>query len=219
MTLRNSIRSVAATTFLLSFSGCGERETSAGLIERQLSSSEREFKIAESSTERFRYQTRPAAGGDSSASGEEGGPRLIFATPEGWTDKGASMMRDINFSFGEKGEGECYVARLPGAGGGLLANVNRWRSQMGAEALTEEQVAALPVKPLFGQPARYVTVDGTYSPGMGTTDTFANYRLIGLILASDAGAVFVKMTGPKELVSKNEAAFDQFTQSIDVKTN
>ena len=221
MMLRHFIRCVAATTFFLSISGCGDRESTAGLVERELSSSEREFKLAESSTERFRYQTRPAAGGDSSApgSGGGGGPKLVFTTPEGWTDKGASMMRDINFSFGEKGEGECYVARLPGAGGGLLANVNRWRSQMGAEALTEEQVAALPVKPLFGQPARFVTVDGTYSPGMGTTDTFANYRLMGLILASDAGAVFVKMTGPKELVTKNEAAFDQFTQSIDVNTN
>lgn len=216
---RPLFRSVAATAVLLAFSGCGDREMSAGLVERELSSSEREFKLTESSTERFRYQTRTAAGADSSASGSQGGPKLVFTTPEGWTDKGASMMRDINFSFGEKGEGECYVARLPGAGGGLLANVNRWRSQMGAEALTEEQVAALPVKPLFGQAAKFVTVDGTYSPGMGTTDTFANYRLMGLILASDAGAVFVKMTGPKELVTKNEAAFDQFTQSIDVKTN
>lgn len=216
---RTLFRSVAATAVLLASSACGDREMSAGLVERELSSSEREFKLTESSTERFRYQTRPAGGADSSASGSDGGPKLVFATPEGWTDKGASMMRDINFSFGDKGEGECYVARLPGAGGGLLANVNRWRSQMGAEALTEEQVAALPVKPLFGQAAKFVIVDGTYSPGMGTTDTFANYRLMGLILASDAGAVFVKMTGPKELVTKNEAAFDQFTQSIDVKTN
>lgn len=128
-------------------------------------------------------------------------------------------MRVINFSLGENGEGECYVARLPGAGGGLLANVNRWRAQMGVEPLTEEQVDALPTKPLFGQPARYMTVDGSFTPGMGSTDTFPNYRLLGLILASDAGAVFVKMTGPKDLVIKNEAAFDQFTQSIDVKLN
>lgn len=219
MIFRTFLRCVIAPATLLALSGCGDRDISAGLIERELSSSEREFKLAESSTERFRYQTRPAAGGDSSAAGNEGGPKLVYDTPEGWSDKGASMMRDINFSFGESGEGECYVARLPGAGGGLLANVNRWRSQMGAEALTEEQVAALPVKPLFGQPARFVTVDGTYSPGMGSTETFADYRLIGLILASDAGAVFVKMTGPKDLVTKNEAAFDLFTQSIDVKTN
>src|SRR5690606_19513113 len=116
---------------------------------------------------RFRYQTRPAAASESPA------PRgLIYDTPEGWTEKPGSPMRDVNFTFGEKGEGECYVARLPGAGGGLAANVNRWRAQMGTEPLTDEQVAALPTRSLFGQPARFVAVDGAFSPGMGSNETF-----------------------------------------------
>lgn len=198
---------------LFLFSACGESGTTPGLVKRSLSDSEKNFNLAESSSERFRYQTTPAAGG----SGENtGSPTLIYETPAGWVEKPGSAMRDINFTIGENGEAECYVARLPGAGGGLLANVNRWRSQMGAPPLTEEQVAALPTKPLFGQQAHFVTVDGSYTPGMGTSDTFENYRLLGLILASDAGAVFVKMTGPKDLVMQHEAAFDQFTRSIDV---
>ncbi|NLT69213.1 MAG: hypothetical protein GXX91_00800 [Verrucomicrobiaceae bacterium] len=204
---------------LLLLAACGDSGTTPGLIQRTLSDSEKSFKLAESSTERFRYQTTPAAGGAASAEGNAGTPTLIYDTPDGWVEKPGSMMRDINFTIGEKGEAECYVARLPGAGGGLLANVNRWRAQMGAAPLTEEEVAALPTKPLFGQEARYVIVDGSYTPGMGSTDTFENYRLLGLILASDAGAVFVKMTGPKDLVVAHEAAFDQFTRSIDVKLN
>jgi len=204
---------------LLLLGSCGKSEVTPGLIERSLSDSEKSFKLVESSTERFRYQTTPAAGGAAAPGGNTGGPKLVYDTPAGWTEKAGSSMRDINFSIGDKGEAECYVARLPGAGGGLLANVNRWRSQMGAEPLTEEQVAALPTKPLFAQQASYVVVDGSYKPGMGTTDTFENYRLLGLILASDAGAVFVKMTGPKDLLIKNEAAFDQFTKSIDVNLN
>jgi hypothetical protein len=212
---------VSALPALLLLGSCGKPEVTPGLIERSLSDSEKNFKLVESSTERFRYQSSPAAGAPGSAGpvANSGGPKLIYDTPAGWTEKAGSSMRDINFSIGENGEAECYVARLPGAGGGLLANVNRWRSQMGAEPLTEEQVAALPKKPLFGQQASYVVVDGSYKPGMGTTDTFENYRLLGLILASDAGAVFVKMTGPKELLIKNEAAFDQFTNSIDVNLN
>lgn len=199
--------------FLLT--ACEKAETTPGLIERSLSDSEKNFKLTDSSTERFRYQSTPAAGGGASG-GQADGPKLIYDTPAGWVEKAGSAMRDINFTIGENGEAECYVARLPGAGGGLLANVNRWRSQMGASPLTEEEVAALPRKPLFGQQASFVTVDGSYTPGMGKTDVFENYRLLGLIIASDAGAVFVKMTGPKDLVVKNEAAFDQFTQSIDV---
>ena len=204
---------------LLLFTGCGESDATHGLVERELSSSEKNFNIVDSSRERFRYKSGPAAGGSAGNQANANDPQFLFDTPEGWVAKEGSAMRVINFSLGENGEGECYVARLPGAGGGLLPNVNRWRAQMGVDPLTEEQVAALPKKPLFGQPAHYVAVDGSFTPGMGTTDTFPNYRLLGLILASDAGAVFVKMTGPKDLVTKNEAAFDQFTRSIDVKLN
>ena len=110
------------------------------------------------------------------------------------------------------------MTRLPGAGGGLDANVNRWRNQMGAEPLSSEEIAALPKKPLFGQEATFIQVDGNFG-GMGGGAAKENYRLLGLILSSDVGAVFVKMTGPKELVEANTAGFDQFTSSLDVSTN
>ena len=99
------------------------------IVVREIADAHRDFKLVDTSRERFRYQTRPASSADA---GQRTGPRLVYATPKGWTDEGRSMMRDVNFSFGENGEGECYVARLPGAGGGLSANVNRWRKQMGA---------------------------------------------------------------------------------------
>lgn len=213
-----SLRSIAAFAALATgfLASCGDRDASA-LTERSLSPSEREFRLVETSRERFRYQSRPAA---DSHDGHDHGPSatgLVHDTPEGWTEKPGSAMRDLSFSFGENGEGECYVARLPGAGGGLAANVNRWRAQMGAAPLTDEQVAALPTRPLFGQPAHFVSVDGTFSPGMGSQATFSDYRLVGLILSAEAGAVFVKMTGPRELVETQLAAFDQFVSSLDVK--
>lgn len=200
-----------AFTFLVS---CSEKESSP-LVERPLSESEREFRLVESDAERFRYSSRPAQ-----ASSEERKPAgLVYETPQGWTEKPGVPMRDLNFTFGAQGEGECYIARLPGAGGGLAANVNRWRAQMGAAPLSDEEIAALPTRPLFGQKATFVSVDGTFSPGMGSNATYPNYRLLGLILSSSEGAVFVKMTGPKELVEKESSAFDQFVSSLDVKTN
>lgn len=204
--------------FTLLLTACGGEDT-PGLIERPLSDSEKEFRLVETSMERFRYSSRSDAG---SHEGHDHGPSatgLIHDTPEGWTEKPGSPMRDVNLTFGPNGEGECYVARLPGAGGGLAANVNRWRAQMGAAPLSDEEVEALPTRPLFGQPARFISVDGTFSPGMGSNETFPDYRLVGLILAGDAGAVFVKMTGPKALVEQNGAAFDQFVSSLDVNTN
>jgi hypothetical protein len=127
------------------------------------------------------------------------------------------MMRDVNFSFGENGEGECYVARLPGAGGGLSANVNRWRKQMGADPLSDEEVFALPKKKLFGQPATFMSVDGDFT-GMGASGAQKDYRLLGVILSADTGAIFVKMTGPRKLVEANAAQFDEFVSSLNVST-
>ncbi len=207
----------AAFSFLSLFLvSCGG-EGPPALVERPLSDSEKNFRLVEKSMDRFRYTSQPSA--DSSGTSGGAATGLVYDTPEGWSEKPGSSMRDINFTFGANGEGECYVARLPGAGGGLAANVNRWRGQMAAAPLSEEEVDSLPTRPLFGQPARFVSVDGSFSPGMGTDQTFPDYRLMGLILASDAGAVFVKMTGPKTLVEQNGAAFDQFVSSLTVNPN
>lgn len=199
---------------------CGGEDT-PGFVERPLSDSEKEFRLVESSMERFRYSAAEPGVVDGAGGASEGASAtgLVYGTPEGWTEKPGSPMRDVNFTFGPNAEGECYIARLPGAGGGLAANVNRWRSQMGAAPLSEEEIAALPTRPLFGQPARFVSVDGTFSPGMGGGEAFPGYRLVGLILSGEGGAVFVKMTGPEALVEQNGAAFDQFVSSLGVNAN
>ncbi|MDA7921922.1 hypothetical protein N9B73_09210 [Verrucomicrobiales bacterium] len=212
---------LAATALMATLTSCGDSSDPSVLVERELSTTEKGFNVVETSRERFRYQTQapPTQGEATSGATGSGNPKLAYDTPEGWEEKPGSSMRDVNFVFGENGEGSCYLARLPGAGGGMVANVNRWRGQFKANPLTEAEIAALPKLALFRQPATLVEVDGPFAPGMGSTDTFDDYRLRGLILASSAGAVFVKMTGPKALVAANSDAFNQFVASLDVKTN
>lgn len=198
---------------------CGDSGPSGPeIVTRELPESQQSFRLVDSSAERFRYEKRDASAASTAAPASTP-PQLVYTTPEGWEEKEGSMMRDVNLSFGENGEGECYVARLPGAGGGLVANVNRWLGQMGADTLSEAEINALPKKALFGQPATFLDVEGDFSPGMGSSEVKKDYRLLGLILASEAGAVFVKMTGPKEIVTQNTEAFDTFTSSLDVSLN
>ena len=142
---------------------------------------------------------------------------LAFDVPDGWTEKPSSSGRDLNFTFGPNEEGTCYLARVGAGGGSLLENVNSWRSEMGAPPLVAEEVADLPSRHLFGQPARFVSINGTFSPELDSAQKYPDYRLVGLILATEGGAVFVKMTGPSELVDHNAAAFDEFVSSITVK--
>lgn len=141
---------------------------------------------------------------------------FAWVTPEGWSEAGEdpSGMRFINLKFGPNGEGECYLSLMPGSAGGIDANINRWRAnQMGLPAYSKEEIEKLPKKPLLNREATYVTLDGDYK-NVGSPEALKNYRLVGLILAAPQATLFVKMTGPKDLVEKNMTAFEQFVSSI-----
>lgn len=208
--------------FVVALAGCskssGPREITGV---RELSAEERKINIVDSDAQRFRMPSEMAGGGAAAAAAgggaaaADGGGALpfVWTTPEGWTQQPQAPMRDLSFAFGPNGEGECYLSRLPGAGGGLVANVNRWRGQMGLDPLTEAEIIALPKKPMFGLQGTFVDIAGTFS-GMGGGPVRENYRMLGVIVSSDAGAVFVKLTGPADLVAANQAQFDAFCASL-----
>jgi hypothetical protein len=143
---------------------------------------------------------------------------LTWTAPAGWEEHEGHTggMRLIDFHFGENHEGECYVSIMPGAAGGLEANLNRWRSQMGLPDYTADEIAALPKKPFFNREGVYVAFDGEYK-NVGESEAQKDYRLVGLVHAAPQATIFVKMTGPKAIVEQNTAAFDQFCQSIQPK--
>ena len=147
---------------------------------------------------------------------------LTWTAPAGWAEAPAgsdpSGMRLVDMRFGEKQEGECYISIMPGPAGGLNANLNRWRKQMGQPDYTDEEIAKLPKKPLFKRDGVYAEFDGDYK-GVGMTEASKGYRLAGVIHSAEQATIFVKMIGPKALVEANTAAFDQFCQSITPKGN
>jgi len=112
------------------------------------------------------------------------------------------------------GEAECYVTLLGGAGGGVVANINRWRDQMGAEVLSEAQIAALPRIPFLGGEAVLVEIPGAYV-GMGDADVPAALLLGAVCMLEDA-SVFVKMTGPRATVEAEREAFQEFCGSMEL---
>ena len=147
---------------------------------------------------------------------------LTWNAPPGWAEAPAgsdpSGMRLVDMRFGEKREGECYISIMPGPAGGLNANLNRWRKQMGQPDYTEDEIAKLPKKPLFKRDGVYAAFDGDYK-GVGMSEASKGYRLAGVIHSAEQATIFVKMIGPKALVEANSAAFDQFCQSISPKGN
>jgi hypothetical protein len=217
MSARLSLISATALATVFSFSSCRKLDERMEITEsREVSTYASPTKTMVSSADRFYEKPeQPEAAPDA--------PRenpLNWATPVGWSDAPPSStpgsMRLIDLRFGEKQEGECYLSAMPGKAGGLEANVNRWRTQMGLPAFTPEELQKLPTKKFLNRDSTFVTFDGDFK-AVGAAEAAKGYRLLGVVQVAPEFTLFVKMTGPKELVEKNLAAFDQFCESISIK--
>ncbi len=135
---------------------------------------------------------------------------LSWETPEGWTAMGRKPMREVTFAAGT--DARCWITILGGDGGGTLANVNRWRNEMGQPPLKEGDLAALPTMPMLGGQAYVVEAEGSYS-SMGSAAE-SDWGMIGLIRNLDGKAVFIKLVGPKPEVEAAREGIQFLAQSL-----
>jgi hypothetical protein len=139
---------------------------------------------------------------------------FLFQAPDGWVKKAQPRaMSKGGLTFTPSGEGfEPVDADFyhfgAGQGGGVEANVQRWKGQFdtseGAPQASEEKLES------GGRSATVLHLKGTYlegGPFQRNKTKRPGYALLGAILPSEAGAVFIKMTGPEKSV---EAAKDAF---------
>ena len=138
---------------------------------------------------------------------------LSWMLPAGWSELEPSALRLVNLRVAGDEHAECYLTTLGGAGGGLAANVNRWRSQMSQPALSEAEIAALPRREWLGREAVLLTIDGTFG-GMSGENAAENWRLEGLLLVDAAKSWFLKMTGPRERLLSEHEHFLQLAASM-----
>ncbi|MFV1958187.1 MAG: hypothetical protein ACC662_02115 [Planctomycetota bacterium] len=143
-------------------------------------------------------------------------PEWAYMVPEGWTLLPPRPLRDLGFRVANDPQAECTFTVLPGTGGGMAANVNRWRRQLGLEPATDEEIEALEKQGFLGLPARRVDLTGTYG-GMRGDQGLENARLLGLIAVLPKNALFLKMVGPADVVEAERAHFDAFAASLKPK--
>jgi hypothetical protein len=88
-----------------------------------------------------------------------------------------------------------------GNGGGVQANVDRWLGQF--EEPKDKIQAKVEKVGVGKRQVTYVQAEGTYLSGMpgGTKTPQPNSMLLGAILESEQGAVFIKLTGPAKLAA------------------
>ncbi len=98
-----------------------------------------------------------------------------------------------------------------GGGGGVDANAKRWVAQF------ESKDGAAKIVPMEfdGAKVTVVSTEGTYRSGMpgGPVSTLPDQALLGAIIQNAAGDIFVKMTGPADLVKGKHEEFMDFIKA------
>jgi hypothetical protein len=130
-------------------------------------------------------------------------PPLKFDVPSGWTEAPAGGMRKAAFAIADADKSaEVTVIALPGAGGALLPNINRWRGQINLPATNDEELSAdLKKLAVGGRAADYIELVGPEK------------TILGAILQDDGQAWFFKMSGDAAIVNREKANFERFVQS------
>lgn len=140
---------------------------------------------------------------------------FTFAVPSVWRSvTPASPMRKAELSVpGPEGTGKAGEALVtvfhfgPGQGGTVQQNVDRWFGQFDGD--NQSKAAATARETIGTVPVTFVRARGTFQSGMPgqPTTPLENQALLGAILESPNGDVYLKMTGPQPTVEKAEPAF------------
>ena len=131
--------------------------------------------------------------------------RISWKVPSGWEQKPASQMRVGSFLIkGSNGKtADMTVVPLSGEAGSDLANVNRWRGQLGLSDIGEPEMV---------QTSRTISPAGRKMLLVDYAN--ANQRLMAAIYRRGQDTWFFKMMGDDATVAAAKPAFMQFLESL-----
>lgn len=135
--------------------------------------------------------------------------KLTYDVPSGWTQGelevsrgGVTVRRAAAFEVrdGEQ-RVEITVTKLPASA--MLANVNRWRGQIGLESISPQQFDEIK------QRLEFAKQPGDYVQFVGEKDA-----ILGVIAVIGPEAWFVKLQGSTDLATREKQHFEEFVKSI-----
>jgi len=120
---------------------------------------------------------------------------------------------------GDRDPAECVVYFFgAGQGGSIQDNIERWEGQFKTQD-GKPAPARVTKLTIHGLPVTVIDVTGEYSGMAGPTATapvlVSGYRLLGAIVESPGGNVFIKFTGPAKTMAANQPKFQQLLESFE----
>jgi hypothetical protein len=134
------------------------------------------------------------------------GRRPTWTVPIGWQEGPLAQFLVAKYVIaGTDGAAAAVnVSSLAGDGGGLSANVNRWRGQLGLPSISEILTSSFEVT---GSTAQIVDMSGT------DAKTGKPARLVGILLPQNGRTWFYKLMGDENIVAQQKDALIKFVQS------
>jgi hypothetical protein len=142
---------------------------------------------------------------------------LTFKAPESWHEKPASGMRKASFAIADGAKiADVSVIDFPAAAGPMmadpLANVNRWRGEVGLSAVTDMELPKVTEKIDMdgGQAVLVDAIPDTSQPEQSQADR----GTLAAMLKSGDTIWFFKLTGSRDVVATERDHFKEFLKSV-----
>jgi len=134
---------------------------------------------------------------------------LKYTLPDGWFESKQDTFSRAAFGVRDGDQtARVTISLLGGDGGGLLANINRWRAQASLPGISAETLK---------KQVQTVAVDGvsgSYMEALPAGASPAGMAVIGWIGGQADHSWFVKMRGNAPLVLQQKANFRKFLESL-----
>jgi hypothetical protein len=137
---------------------------------------------------------------------------FTFKLPEGWSAAAPKQFSAATFTAKQDSrQVEITVTPLQGGGGGMLANVNRWRGQLGLPAIAASELDKQ-LKPykVDGQQAQLVRL-------VSQDDSAPRRAIVVAVVNRDDATWFIRMSGNADFAEKQQENFEKFLDSIKFK--
>ncbi|MBA4138304.1 MAG: hypothetical protein C0518_13410 [Opitutus sp.] len=224
MLLRLSTQTLVISLLLLG-AGCRDREVTAYRIPKEPAPAASAPKLAAPTSQQLPDGHPPIGGGDAAAAparapdGSAMGAlpegsvsknnALTWTAPAHWQQKAPGSVRKGSYAITGEGNatGDLSITAFPGDTGGLHANVNRWRGQIGLGPVGNAEVEA---------GIEHIDMNGLHADFVDLTGP-NGIRLLGAIVPHERETWFFKLTGPDALLAKERAAFREFINTIKVR--
>lgn len=139
------------------------------------------------------------------------GRALAWTLPKGWTQGPGDGMRFATLKPAAQERIEVSVVVLPGSAGGELANVNRWRGQIGLPAIDEAALGSM--RRMLRTRAGPVSVYDFSSEGETKS------RVVAGLAVAAGNTWFIKMTGGAEPVAAAKPDFIRLLESLRIEAS